>query len=119
MAEKSRKVQGEIILADVELPATPADVNVYVEDVSRADAPSVVVGHQRQTGVSLRPGSRLPFAVDIPAELIHERNLYSIRVHIDTSRSGEIKKGDLISMQTYPVLTRGYGDSATVNVKRV
>lgn len=118
MAE-NRRVHGEIILPNVELPATPADACVFVEDVSRADAPSVVIGQQRQNGVLLRSGSRLPFAIDIPANLIDEHHSYSIRVHIDATGSGDVSVGDLVSTQSYPVLTRGYGNSATVTVKRV
>jgi len=45
--------------------------------------------------------------------------MYSVSVHIDVSGSGEIERGDLISTQIYPVLTRGHGDEARVQVKRV
>jgi uncharacterized lipoprotein YbaY len=116
---KSRTVQGEIVLPAAGVSPGPADVIVFVEDVSRADAPSVVIGEQRQNGVLLRPGLRFPFAVQIPNELIDERNLYSVRAHVDKSGSGEVKTGDFVSTQTYPVLTRGYGTSVTINVRRV
>jgi putative lipoprotein len=116
---KSRTVQGEIVLPAAGVSPGPADVIVFVEDISRADAPSVVVGKQQQKGVLLRPGLRFPFAVQIPNELIDERHLYSIGAHIDRSGSGEVKIGDFVSTQTCPVLTRGHEASVTINVRRV
>jgi putative lipoprotein len=116
---ESRSVRGEIVLPASELPTKAADVVVQVEDVSRADAPSTVVGEQRLHGVSLRPGTSLPFTVDVPANLIDERGSYSLRVHVDVSGSGQVEVGDLVSTESYPVLTRGHGDQSRVRVKRV
>jgi putative lipoprotein len=117
--EKTRTVQGEIIVPSADLPAETADLIVQVEDVSRADAPSVVIAEQRQSGVSLRGSAVLPFVVEVPAELVDEHHNYSVRVHVDVSSSGEVNVGDLVSTQSYPVLTRGRGNEARINVKRV
>ena len=73
----------------------------------------------RQRGVLLRPGIRVPFVIQIPDELIDERSLCSIRAHVDRSGSGEVKSGDFVSTESYPVLSRGYGTSATIKVRRV
>src|SRR5216117_3918132 len=97
-------VRGEIVLPTVDLPGKSADVAVYVEDVSRADAPALVIGEHRQNRVPLSAGSVLPFSIEIPAELVNERSNYSVRAHIDLSGSGEVKIGDLVSTETYPVL---------------
>ena len=112
-------VRGEVVLPMEGVPAEPADIAVYVEDVSRADAPAVVVGEQRQTDVSLRPGASLPFEIEIPADRIDERRAYSVRAHVDHSQSGDVTKGDFVSTQSYPVLTRGYGTVVRVDVRRV
>jgi putative lipoprotein len=117
--EKTRTVRGEIILPRDDLPAETADLIVRVEDVSRADAPSVVIAEQRQEVASLRSGATLPFTVEVPEELVDERDNYSVGVHIDMSGSGEVEVGDLVSTQSYPVLTRGHGNEARINVKRV
>nr|MBA3641859.1 YbaY family lipoprotein [Acidobacteriota bacterium] len=45
----TQKVTGEIVLPPGELPNRPVTVRARVEDVSRADAPSIVVGEQVQT----------------------------------------------------------------------
>ncbi len=117
--EETRTVRGEIILPSANLPAEIADLIVQVEDVSRADAPSVVIAEQRQPGIYLRGGAVLPFVVEVPEELVDERNSHSVRVHVDVSGSGEIEVGDLVSTQSYPVLTRGRGNEARINVKLV
>jgi putative lipoprotein len=118
-SERTRTVRGEIILPSTDLPAETADLVVQVEDVSRADAPSVVIAEQRQSGVPLRGGAVLPFVVEVPEELVDERNSHSVRVHVDVSGSGEVEVGDLVSTQSYPVLTRGHGNEARIDVKRV
>ncbi len=117
--ENTRAIQGEIVLPTGGPPIGSADVVICVEDISRADAPSLVIGEQRQKGLLLHPGARLPFVIEVPTEMIDERNLYSIRAHVDRSGSGVVKKGDFVSTETYPVLSRGYGVSATVKVKAV
>jgi putative lipoprotein len=117
--EESRTVRGEVVLPDSSVPERAADMAVYVEDISRADAPSSVIGEQRQKGVALRPGARIPFTIEVPARFIQDNSLYSIRAHIDVSGSGEVAVGDFVSTETYPVLSRGHGTSATVKVRRV
>ena len=117
--EETRKVRGEIVLPETPVPAGSADVAVYVEDISRADAPATVIGQQIQKGVAARPGARIPFTIEIPAKLIQDKSLYSIRAHIDVSGSGDVTVGDFVSTETYPVLSRGHGASATVKVRRV
>lgn len=116
---KTHVVRGEIILPEGAESPDPADVAVYVEDVSRADAPSVVIGEQHRSGVPLRPGTPIPFVVEIPADYVDDRMEYSVRVHIDHSRSGDVTVGDFVSTQSYPVLTRGASTEARIDVKRV
>jgi putative lipoprotein len=117
--EETNTVHGKVVLPNVELPGASGDLIVQVEDVSRADAPSVVVGEQRQSGVPLVAGAVLPFKVEIPAGVVDPSHSYSVRVHLDVSGSGKVEIGDLVTTQSYPVLTRGYGNEAKVAVKRV
>jgi putative lipoprotein len=116
---KTRTATGEVVLPELDYPAKAAELVVKVEDISRADAPSVVVGEQRQRDVALHGGATIPFTVEIPAALLDERHLYSACAHVDMSGSGTVKRGDLVSTQTYPVLTRGYGDRVRIAVQRV
>ena len=113
----SRTVSGEIRLPDTGVPEQTAAVVVQVEDVSRADAPSVIGGEQRHN-VKLRSGGVLPLHVEVLVDRIDERS-YSVQVHVDVSGSGEVSVGDLISTRSYPVLTRGHPDHASIKVQPV
>ena len=117
--ETTRTVRGCIVLPAGSLPPNAAEVIVMLEDISRADAPSILIAEQRQTGVPLHPGAVIPFHIEIPDTQIDERRNYSVRAHVDLSGSGRVKVGDLVSTQTYPVLTRGHGDKVRVNVRTV
>lgn len=115
----SRIVHGEIELPSDAPAFTPAKVVVELEDVSRADAPSHVVKRLQLATGAVRGGDTISFALEVPAGALNERNLYTVRVHVDVSGSGEVEHGDYITVQSYPVLTRGYGDKVRVAVRRV
>ncbi len=115
----TRAIHGEVILPTSGVNAGPADVIVQVEDISRADAPSIVVGEERKSGVWVKPGDVLPFTIEIPAANVNNAHNYSVRAHISRSKSRDVEAGDLLSTQTYPVLTRGYGDTVRVKVRPV
>ena len=115
----TRVVRGDIVLPAVGIPNKASQVVVQVENVSRADAPSKVVGEHRQSDVPLQPGQTIPFSITIPDSLIDDGGIYSVRAHVDISGSGEVEKGDLVSTQSYPVLTRGHSDRAAVHVRGV
>lgn len=112
-------IRGNVILPNVQLPNQTADLIVQVEDVSRADAPSQVVGEQRVSGVKVGAGQTLPFAIEIPSDRVDPSHSYSVRAHVDMTGSGKVEVGDLITTQSYPVLTKGYGNEADVTVKVV
>jgi uncharacterized lipoprotein YbaY len=114
-----RTVTGEVLLPAGDYTIPSAHVIVQVEDISRADAPSVVVGEFKRRKAGLRGGATLPFAIAVPGDRIDDRHLYSVRAHVDVSGSGAVKRGDFVSTRTYPVLTRGQGDSVSVTVQRV
>ena len=115
--------EGRVVRGAVELPMDTrgeraANVVIQVEDVSRMDVASTVVGEQRMEDVPL-DASDIPFEVEVPAGLIDERGTYSVRVHVDLSGSGRVEPGDLITVQSYPVLTAGSPDTARVAVRRI
>ncbi len=53
---------------------------VRVENRSRADAPSTVVGEQRIDHADLTGHRAIPFTIDVPADLIDERVVPVTRV---------------------------------------
>lgn len=116
--EKSLVISGEVVLPSTELRGK-AHLIVQVEDISRADAPAAVVGTYRRSNVVLKAGGTLPFTVEVPASAIGSRSAYSVSAYVGSSGSGEVSKGDLVSTQVYPVLTRGFGMTARIAVKLV
>jgi putative lipoprotein len=116
---RTRVVRGDVVVPASGAPHEAAELVVQVEDVSRADAPSVVVGEQRRRGVRLHPGGVLEFEVEVPADRVDPGASYSVRAHLDVSGSGEVEKGDLLSTQSYPVLTGGHADEARVEVQQI
>jgi hypothetical protein len=78
-----------------------------------------VVGQQLRKSVRLEPGQALPFEVPVPVEHIDERSSYSLSAHIRAAGGEGVKPGDLITTESFPVLTRGHGDEGTLRVKRV
>lgn len=112
----SRTVSGTLRLADAVAPG--AIVRVKLEDVSRLDAASVVVAEAVLPLASgAAAGADIPFSITAPAA--DEAASYGIRAHVDTTGSGDISPGDLVSIQAYPVLTQGHPDHIIVEARRV
>ncbi|HEX8851055.1 MAG TPA: YbaY family lipoprotein [Gemmatimonadaceae bacterium] len=119
MADQETRVVRGSFTAPEGTPSTPITLIVQVEDVSRADAPSLVVAELRRSGVRLSPGDEVPFEVDVPAGVIDPKHHYSVRVHVDASGSGNMSRGDLITTQSYPVLTWGHGTEVRPQLRRI
>lgn len=117
----ARRVRGLVRLPE-RVPPEAAAVTVRVEDVSRADAPSVTVGEQTLEHVPLIGGA-LPFEVVVPVGRIERRARYVVSVHVDVTGSGRVEPGDLITTQAYPVLTQAAdeldADEVDVEVRQV
>jgi uncharacterized lipoprotein YbaY len=114
-----RLVRGEIMLPHDLTTFTPAHVLIELEDISRADAPSQVVARLLLPPQELHGDDLIPFTLGVTASALNEQHIYSIRVHVDVSGSGQVERGDYVTVQSYPVLTRGYGDNVRVAVRRV
>jgi hypothetical protein len=93
-----------------------ADVRVLVEDVSRVDAAAPVVAETLLSGVDTGPGAALEFSLTVD---VNDATHYNLRVHVDTDASGDVSVGDLITTQSYPVLTFEAPSRATVSLQRV
>ena len=94
-----------------------AQARVTVEDVTLADASSVVIAERVLDDLAV---DQPAFAevevgeVDPKADLI-------VRVHVtDAGRpTRDVEAGDLVSTQSHPVLTHGHGDSVVVRPRVV
>lgn len=95
----------------IALPAN-AVVQVSLQDISRADAPAVVLGEQTiETGGRQVP---IPFAIPYDAATIDERFTYSVRARITVD-------GQLMFTSTTAnlVITRGIPTNVEIVVQRV
>ena len=87
---------------------------VRVEDVSFLDAGAVTVAEQ-----VLGDLDAAPEVVLLPVGGIDPRHDYTVRVHVSRTGSSEVAVGDLVSVASHPVLTRGFGDSVRVGLQVV
>ncbi len=101
------------------LASLPPDARarVTVEDVTRLDAPSVVVGETVVDGLSPSDEPQVEVlvgTVDPTADLV-------VRVHVvpGARRGEQVEKGDLVTTEAYPVLTRDHGAEVTVRPRSV
>ncbi|MFI1394193.1 YbaY family lipoprotein [Streptomyces sp. NPDC020681] len=97
----TRTVAGYVTLPPDTPTGPAARILVEVRDVSRADAPSKVVGEQVQWDVPLAPGGRVAFSVEVPD--LDPTASYGLRVHVDVTGTGKVGAGDLLSTQATPV----------------
>lgn len=112
-------VKGEIKFAGKPELRTSAKTYVRLLDTSLADGPAKVVAEQviEHIAGSLGKGEKVAFVLE--PNSIDERSTYTVSVLVDLDGDGKISKGDYISMQSYPVLTHGYPNQVTIEVKRV
>jgi len=113
-----------IVHSEIEFPLdmetiVPKNILVEVEDISRADAAAQVVARHEFTPGPISGGARIPVLIEVLPDALDQRHSYSVRVHVDVNGSGEINRGDFITMQSYPVLTHGYGAHVHVSVRQV
>ena len=115
----SALVKGEIVIGQEIGSFSRAQANIYLEDISLADAPAQIVAQQTISDISHQAGTekRVPF--NLPGYTPKERASYSVRVHISRHDSQEVRVGDCITMQSYPVLTRNNPNQATIFVREV
>lgn len=101
------------------LPAgPPATIYARIEDVSRADAPAILLSSVTLADVPVPPpGDQMPFS--IPVGDYDPRLSYSVRVHVDRDGDGAVSSGDLVSTSHHAVLTRGGGTAVTIPVSLV
>jgi uncharacterized lipoprotein YbaY len=116
-------VTGQVVFEQESPKLNHALMTVKLADVSLADAPSHVIAiHTQLVGagdINSLTFELTPNADDIE---INPKSTYSVSAHISlhpNDNPTEIRQGDYLTMQSYPVLTHGNPASIDVEVKRV
>jgi uncharacterized lipoprotein YbaY len=96
-----------------------ATVVVRLVDTTYADAPAEVVAEYVRRDVDFDPRNEtgLPFELDGPEP--NPRAHYTVEAHIDLDGDGTVSRGDLLTMQSYPVLTFGCARDVNILVEQV
>lgn len=115
----ARGVTGRVVFGPESGAFSRAVVRVRLEDVSRADAAARVVAEQVIRDVSHKPGADEVVAFGLDGEWPDDRCDYVVRVHVDLNGDGQVKRGDYVSVESHPVLTRGHPREVAVRVHRV
>lgn len=126
-------VTGQVVVVEEVPPFSGATIHVYLEDISRADTTAILIAETTIKSISHKPSNAgkkskparsksgkttIPFVLQASpaAPKIEQRNIYSVRVWVDQDSDGKRGPGDLYSDQTYPVLTRGFGNAISVEL---
>lgn len=94
-----------------------AQARITVEDVTRADASSVVIAERVLTDLAVDQ----PAVAEVEVGEVDPKADLIVRVHVaDAGRpTRDVEAGDLVSTQSHPVLTHGHGDSVVVRPRVV
>ncbi len=115
------RVSGEIRWLPLKKPLRNAVVKIRLDDVTLAGARAKTLARVESESVSAEVGQecRVTFAIDVDDNDIDPRARYVVAAHADLDADGEVSRGDYITMQSYPVLTRGYPFHANLELREV
>ena len=112
-------IKGEIVI-DQDCPGLEgAVIYVYLEDVSRADAPATLIASSKLTDVRHTAGQEDRVAFELPAEPSDPRAAYAVRAHVAPHGGEDVQVGDLITMEFTPVGPAHPADDVKVRVRPV
>ena len=127
MQKKSRDnlsfVHGRILISAATKAFSGGTAHIFLEDISRADAPRRVVAKIEINNIehplkdSGNSATGISFRIDFLDEAYNPKNYYSLRVWIDLNGDEKQSADDLYNDRVYPVLTRGAGNFAEIPLK--
>jgi uncharacterized lipoprotein YbaY len=115
------RVSGEIRFPRLKRPLHQAVVKILVNDVTRADARAKTMARAEAGPCSAEAGEdyRIPFTIEVDDGEIDPGARYVLAAHADLDADGEVSQGDYVTIQSYPVLTRGYPVHADLELLEV
>ena len=116
-------VTGQVVFEHEPPHFSKAVLTVKLSDVSIADAPSHVIAiHTRSVGAQDVHNLLFELSPDTSEVTIDPRATYTVSAHISlhpNDNPTEIRHGDYLTTQIYPVLTNGHASTVEVAVKRI
>jgi hypothetical protein len=90
------------------LPEEPIDINgktieVSIEDASLADSSAIVLGSYAASIETVTKSGRRLGPLEVSVDLPDAKSRYNVRAKITSD--GTVKVGDLVSTQSYPLLS--------------
>lgn len=96
-------VEGIIHLVGVSSSTPNATVYVQIVEASLADAPSNVVAEEVILDFQIDMDNLAEIRFSILTSNLNRRANYDLIAHVDINGSGEITKGDYLTMESFPV----------------
>jgi uncharacterized lipoprotein YbaY len=118
MENNSESVEGEIVFREIISPFSGVTGYIFLEDISRADAPSREIARTVISGLSQDRDHPCPVPFSIVHPPLGKYERYIISVLIDVDGDGRISHGDYITMESFPVVPYHH-DKMKIYVQRV
>ncbi len=107
-----------IVFEFLDVNLVGVDVHIYLEDISEAGAPSKIVAERSFANVSI-PCSESVYLANLDVPSFGRGAQISVRVHVDTSRSGTTTVGDYLSTSVCPIPEPVPAEGIDVHVHRI
>ena len=117
MDQTSIYITGRVIFKPTVIEFTHSTINIYLEEISYADADAITLAHITIPNVShaATGDTIIPFRIELSNKIeIKDTADYSVRVWVNLSSNGTAEIGDLFSDTTERVLSYGYGNQVEV-----
>lgn len=109
------EVHVECRLTAGSLDPIPGTLHVQVVDVSRADAPSIIIA--QWTGERIEMSAQHPVRCAMEVQLPPSQATYAVQAHLDLDGSGDTSVGDYRTMEHIPLTQAGLHDGATIELR--
>ncbi len=107
--------RGTILFESSVRPFSGANVYVRLEDVTRVDAPAIVIAEQVLQSIRVgRDVRELGFAIH--GDELEPHVHYVVRVHVDVDNDGTVGVGDYVSTESHPVTLSTCSEEITIPV---
>ena len=114
-----QKLTGKIIFPEDVSSIKSCNLQVSVEDVSRADASSETKAKKVFENLDLSSiiDNSYEFSLDVPVD--DQKATLTVRVHVDVDKDDEVSIGDFLTTALFLVLTQGNPDYKEVKVQKI